>query len=112
MEVKKRNIEFLETNNGKTPFKQWHSKLKDLKGKAKIDIRVRRAGLGNFGDHKPIGSSIIELRISHGPGYRVYLAITSNDELILLLAGGDKSSQARDIEKAKEYFAKWSQDEK
>jgi len=82
-------------------YQKWFEKLKDSRAKARIDIRVRRLSLGNAGDVKPVGSGISELRIDYGPGYRVYY-IQTDSEIIVLLAGGDKSSQSRDIKKAKE----------
>ncbi len=68
--------------------------------KARIDIRIRRLSLGNPGDVRPVGDGISELRIDHGPGYRVYF-VQRGTLFIVLLAGGDKSSQARDISAAK-----------
>jgi len=82
-------------------FSKWLSKLKDTKGKVSILRRVDRMKLGNFGDYKSIGNNISELRITTGPGYRVYYT-KQNDEIIVLLIGGDKSSQSDDIKKAKE----------
>lgn len=71
----------------------WFKKLKDPRAKAKIDIRIRRLSLGNLGDAEPIGKGLSELRIDdHGPGYRIYF-MRWGDEFVLLLAGGDKSSQ-------------------
>jgi len=64
-------------------------------------VRIRRLSLGNFGDSKSLGSGISELRIDYGPGYRIYYT-SRGDELIVLLAGGDKSTQQKDIRKAKE----------
>jgi putative addiction module killer protein len=66
-----------------------------------VTARIRRVALGNLGDIKPVGEGVSELRIPYGPGYRVYLA-QRGDTLVILLAGGDKSSQRRDIERAKE----------
>ena len=75
--------------------------------KAEIDVRIRRASMGNLGDYRNVGESITELRIHYGLGYRVYLSIVNNDEIIILLARGDKSSQKRDIKLAKSYFKEW-----
>lgn len=82
-------------------FAQWLRGLKDSNAKARVNIRIRRISLtGNLGDSKPVGDGVFELRIDYGAGYRLYF---SNREsgIILLLIGGDKSSQRRDIEKAK-----------
>ncbi len=82
-------------------FSKWLFKLKDTEGKVAVLRRVERMKLGNFGDHKSVGNSISELRISTGPGYRVYYTLR-DDEIIVLLVGGDKSSQSDDIKKANE----------
>ena len=81
-------------------YAKWFRSLRDRLAKVRIDIRIRRLSLGNPGDVKPVGDGISELRIDYGPGYRVYYLRRGN-EYILLLAGGDKSSHSRDIEKAK-----------
>ncbi len=82
-------------------FSKWLSKLKDMKGRIAIARRIERIGYGNFGDVKSIDASISELRITTGPGYRVYFTI-KEEKIIILLIGGDKSSQSKDIEKAQE----------
>jgi len=82
-------------------FSKWLSKLKDVKGKVSILRRVERMKLGNFGDHKSVGNDINELRITTGPAYRIYYT-KQNDEIVVLLIGGDKSSQSDDIKKANE----------
>jgi len=81
-------------------FSRWFEKLKDRTARAKIAIRIRRISLGNLGDVKPVGKGISELRLNYGPGYRVYFTQKSN-RLIILLAGGDKTTQSADIKKAK-----------
>ena len=78
----------------------------------RIIIRIRRLSLGNPGDVKPIGGGISELRIKYGPGYRIYF-VKRNNQIIILLAGGDKSTQSQDIKKAREiYIALEGQNEK
>lgn len=81
-------------------FLKWLKKLKDVKGKVFILRRVERMKSGNFGDYKSLGDEISELRIPTGPGYRVYYT-KRGDEIIVLLVGGDKSTQSDDIAKAK-----------
>lgn len=80
-------------------FVRWLTALRDHQPKARIVARVRRAGLGNLGDVKSVGAGVSEMRIDVGPGYRVYF-VRRQERLILLLCGGDKSSQARDIRRA------------
>uniref|UniRef100_UPI0040477DB2 type II toxin-antitoxin system RelE/ParE family toxin n=1 Tax=Roseivirga sp. TaxID=1964215 RepID=UPI0040477DB2 len=88
-------------------FDKWLRKLKDKKAKAKILIRIQRIEEhGNFGDCQPIGQGISELRIHHATGYRVYLK-DQNGQLVLLLVGGDKTTQSKDIEKAKQLWAEY-----
>lgn len=88
-------------------FDKWLKKLRDTRAKAQIDLRMRRIiTTGNLGDHKTLSDGISELRISCGPGYRIYFA-RSGDVVILLLNAGDKSSQQRDIEKAKKLNAEY-----
>jgi len=81
-------------------FSQWVLKLKDMKGRIAIARRIERMEHGNFGDVKSVGTSISELRIQMGPGYRVYFT-KKEEKIIILLVGGDKSTQQKDIEKAK-----------
>jgi len=81
-------------------YAEWYGGLRDRQAKARIDIRIRRLSLGNLGDVKPVGEGVSELRIDHGPGYRVYF-VQQGAVLIVLLAGGDKSSQDKDIRLAK-----------
>lgn len=82
-------------------FAQWFRKLRDRQAKSRIMVRIRRMELGNPGDVKSVGSGLLEARISYGPGYRLYY-IMEGDALIILLCGGDKSSQSRDIKMARE----------
>jgi putative addiction module killer protein len=81
-------------------FSQWLIKLKDIRARIAIARRLERAQVGNLGDVKSVGENIYEMRVDLGPGYRLYYTIRG-DELIILLVGGDKSTQTKDIEKAK-----------
>jgi len=80
-------------------FSKWFEKVKDRSVKIKLLARLARIENGNFGDHKNISQNLFELRFNFGPGYRIYYTI-QNDVVVLLLAGGDKSSQKKDIKKA------------
>jgi putative addiction module killer protein len=81
-------------------FSRWFNRLRDTLAKAKILIRIERLARGNPGDVKPVGEGVSELRVNHGPGYRVYFT-QRGEELIILLCGGDKDSQDKDIASAK-----------
>ena len=81
-------------------FRAWLRALRDERAKARIASRIDRLALGNFGDVKPVGEGVSELRIFYGPGYRVYLVRRGN-VLVILLCGGDKATQGRDVEVAK-----------
>lgn len=81
-------------------YANWFSELRDRAARVRIDIRIRRLSLGNAGDAKPVGDGVSELRVDHGPGYRVYF-IQRGEVVIVLLAGGDKSTQDKDIRNAK-----------
>jgi len=91
-------------------FSKWLLKLKDIKGKVSIIRRIDRMRKGNFGDHKGLGDDVSELRFTSGAGYRVYYTV-KNSEVVLLLVGGDKSTQKVDIQKAKN-LAKEMKDDK
>lgn len=82
-------------------YSKWFARLRDTVAKARILVRLRRMSLGNLGEYRDLGDDVCELKFHFGPGYRVYYTIR-NGEIVILLAGGDKSSQPRDIEKAKE----------
>ena len=88
-------IEVLQTE----VYERWFRRLRDRRAKARINARIRRLSLGNPGDVRTVGESVSELRIDHGPGYRVYF-VQKDQSLVVLLVGGDKSTQNRDIARA------------
>ena len=88
-------IEIRETKE----YASWFGRLRDRMAKARILIRLRSVSLGNLGDVTPVGEGVSELRIHYGPGYRVYFMLRG-ETVVVLLAGGDKRTQARDVQKA------------
>ena len=95
-------IEIIESNT----FKRWVRRLRDRAAVARINARLRNITNGHFGDVRTVGNGITEMRIQSGPGYRVYF-IRDGAEVVVLLCGGDKSSQLRDIERAKRIAREW-----
>ena len=82
-------------------YARWFTRLRDREARVRIDNRIRRLSLGNPGDVRPVGEGVSEIRIDYGPGYRVYF-VQRGDALVVLLAGGNKDSQERDIRRALE----------
>lgn len=80
-------------------YAEWFASLRDRQARARIDVRIRRLSLGNPGDVRPVGEGVSELRIDYGPGYRIYF-VQRGQQVVILLAGGDKRTQAKDIETA------------
>lgn len=96
--------------DGRKPFTEWFRRLKDKEVKAVILGRLDRiAEYGNFGDSRSLGDEVFELRIHRGPGYRIYFGL-ERSQVILLLLGGDKSSQDRDVAKAKKLWKRYKQE--
>jgi len=91
------------SRTGKDVFDDWLSELSDARTQARIAVRIGRLSAGNFGDCKPLRQGLHELRIDWGPGYRVYCA-TIGSSCVLLLCGGDKRTQSRDIDRALGYL--------
>ena len=89
-------------------FRKWWMRLDDERARGVIFARLDRLAYGHTGDARPVGDGISELRIHHGPGYRVYFQ-RRGDAIVILLCGGDKSTQARDIRTAKRLAAEWNQ---
>jgi putative addiction module killer protein len=94
------NAAVIEVRQTET-YAAWFADLRDRTARARINIRLRRLSLGNYGDVKPVGGGVSELRIDYGPGYRVYF-VQRGQNLVVLLAAGDKSTQSRDIATALE----------
>lgn len=97
-------IEIIKTD----VFDRWLHDLRDARARARVETRIRRLSLGNPGDVKPVGEGVSELRIDYGPGYRVYF-MQRGPVLIVLLCGGDKGSQDRDIALAKNIARQWTE---
>ena len=95
-----------QQEDGEEPYTEWFRRLRDAVAKASIGKRLRRVEAGNLGDCKPVGDGVSELRIDTGPGYRIYFGMRRT-VMVILLCGGDKSSQHRDIERAKTFWADW-----
>jgi putative addiction module killer protein len=106
MEAYAYEIEYFVAESGRIPFKEWLDGLRDVAGRAKIRVRLDRVRLGNLGDNRSVGEGVRELRVDFGPGYRVYFGFDGN-RAVLLLLGGDKSSQDKDIARAKEYWREY-----
>lgn len=95
-----------QREDGREPFTEWLNDQRDKVAQARIRIRLRQVQAGNFGDAKPVGDGVSELRIHVGAGYRVYFG-RHGKTVVILLCGGDKSSQTADIKRAKELWAEW-----
>jgi putative addiction module killer protein len=94
---------YYQTASGKQPFIEWLAVLNDRQARVKIQARLARVAVGNFGDVETVGEGVLELRVDWGPGYRVYFARVGR-VIVLLLCGGDKSTQQKDIDRAKDFF--------
>ncbi len=90
-------------------FRKWRAKLKDERARALIASRLDRLAFGNAGDVKPVGQGVSELRVDYGPGYRIYFQ-RQGKTVIVLLCGGDKRTQVRDIKTAKRLATEWSEE--
>ena len=107
-DTQQRDLEFYSTQNGREPFYDWYRSIRDTNTKYRIQRRLERLKTGNFGDCKSVGEGVFELRIHFGPGYRVYFGEVSN-KIVIVLCGGDKSSQQRDIERAITYWQEYKE---
>ena len=96
--------------DGRVPFEEWLDDLKDKRAVARILARLARVRLGNLGDCKPVGDGVSELRVDYGPGYRVYFG-QKGHTLVVLLCGGDKRTQDRDIRLARQFWQEFKESE-
>ena len=103
MEARERVLQEYITLAGNNPFAEWLRSIRDKTTRARIRTRLSRLRLGNFGDARSVGEGVYELRLDFGPGYRVYYGL-ADETVVLLLGGGDKRSQPRDIQEAKQHW--------
>lgn len=105
MEADIYDIEIFQDQNGNKPFIEWIESLVDKTARAKIKVRLARIGLGNLGDWKSLGQGLYEIRIDEGAGYRLYFTQTLDKKIILF--GGSKKTQVKDIEKSRKYLIEY-----
>jgi putative addiction module killer protein len=103
-----REVRLYRTPEGRVPYREWIEGIRDFTTQARIERQIDRMRQGNLGDHKPVGDGVFELRLVWGPGYRVYFA-EEGPHLVLLLGGGSKRTQAKDVERAKSYWHAYQQ---
>ena len=101
-------IRIFRQKNGRVLFELWINQLRDKRAKAKILVRLDRISTGNFGDVKSVGGGVSELRVNEGKGYRVYFGREGN-KVVILLCGGDKSTQQTDIQQAMKFWREYNE---
>jgi putative addiction module killer protein len=106
MESRPRKIQIYEDSDGQRPFETWFKNLEPLRARTTIATRLDRAELGALGDWKPIQSGVCEMRIHFGPGYRIYFGL--DGDALVLLWGGTKATQSRDIRRAMNYWGDYN----
>jgi putative addiction module killer protein len=109
MGVRPRHLLKYITETGRCPFDEWLAALNDKRTQATVSNRLLRVAQGNFGLCRNVGGNLMELKIDFGPGFRVYFA-EDGDTIVVLLCGGDKSTQTKDIERAKEYWQDYTRE--
>ena len=107
-ELQQKTVVVYVDANGNEPFTDWLAGLRDQKTKERIRVRIRRLESGLYGDCAPVGEGVLELRLFFGPGYRIYFG-EDEGQLVILLCGGDKGSQNRDIRTAKAYWKEYKE---
>ena len=110
MDIKPKSVLVYRDRDGRLPFDEWLRELCDANAVARVLARVGRIRLGSLGDCKPVGGGVSELRVDYGPGYRVYFG-QKGQTLVILLCGGDKRTQERDIRQAQRYWGDYEQRE-
>ena len=108
-EIHPRDVQVYQTTDGREPFNEWLVSIRDIETQARIRARLERLEDGNLGDCQSVGEGVFELRLHFGAGYRVYFGQIGNT-IILLLCGGDKSSQRQDIKRAKTYWMEYKRE--
>lgn len=111
MDHKPRSVLVYRTREGRLPFDEWLRGLRDQNAVARVLARIGRVRQGNLGDCKPVGEGVSELRVDYGPGYRVYFG-QKGSTLVILLCGGDKRTQPRDIRLAQAYWSDYESRER
>ena len=106
MDALNRKVKVFRAQDGRRPFLDWLNSLRDRRAKQKIQVRLDRLSLGNLGDHRSVGEGVTELRLDYGPGYRIYVG-QDGSSIVILLVGGDKSSQDGDIKTAKGFWKEY-----
>lgn len=106
--VREREIRFYQQQDGSIPYSEWLEEIKNRQHRVRIVRKVDRVKKGLLGDRKGVGEGVQELRLHFGPGYRVYFA-EDGDTIVVLLCGGDKSTQSQDIERAKAYWQNYQE---
>lgn len=101
--MSEKTIQTYATDDGRSPFEEWIENIKDKQIRARVFSRIDRLRFGNFGDCRSVGGGVYELRMHYGAGYRVYFGL-EGDNIVILLCGGDKKSQQKDIERAHKYW--------
>ncbi len=102
MEARERRVLSYKDASGRLPYSEWRDSLHDEDTEVDVDVRITRLSAGNFGDSRPVGDGVFESRIDFGPGFRIYYGMDGDE--VILLCGGDKSSQRADIVRAKEHW--------
>lgn len=106
MEARTRELYYFEEPKGGYPYREWLLSLKNPAAIARLDIRLTKLLMGNFGKWRAVGEGVVELKEDFGPGYRIYVG-EDGPVVVVLLCGGDKKTQQTDIQRAKEYWKKY-----